>query len=92
MPNLTNEPRVMLAFVAEPAWFQGRGTIQLPLSVKDLVDSWGDELQYNAEWIDGEVDHKKISSVGVDFDTGSEVLEKYRFELSRWPDYAPRWY
>jgi len=92
MPNLTDEPRVMLAFVVQPAWYQGRSKIQLPLAVKDLVESWSDELQYDVDWVDGEVEHKKLSSDGVDFDTRSPVLEKYREELSKWPEYVPRWY
>ena len=89
MPNRTDEPRVMLAFVAQPAWFQGRSKVLLPRSVKDLVESWGNELQFDAEWVDGEVDHKKVTSDHVDFDTKSEVLERYREELAHRPAYYP---
>ncbi|EXJ81952.1 hypothetical protein A1O1_08019 [Capronia coronata CBS 617.96] len=92
MPNLTEEPRVMLAFVASPAWWQGRSRIVLPLDVKDMVESWSEELTFPAKYVDGEVDHKKLSSSDVDFDSGSDVLGRYRTELSRWPDYVPRWY
>ena len=92
MPNLTDKPRIMLAFVAQPAWFQAQSKILLPSSVKDMVESWSDELQFDAGYIDGEVDHKKLSSDGVDFDTKSPALLKFRKELSRWPDYVPRWY
>jgi ectoine hydroxylase-related dioxygenase (phytanoyl-CoA dioxygenase family) len=92
MPNLSEEPRVMLAFVAQPAWFQAKSKILLPLSVKEMVESWSDELVFSAEYVDGEVDHKKLSSTGVDFDTKSPALLKFRDELSRWPDYVPRWY
>ena len=92
MPNLTDEPRVMLAFVIQPSWFQARSKILLPQNVKEMVESWQDELQFDAEYVEGEVDHKKLSSTGVDFDTKSPALNKWREELSRWPDYAPRWY
>lgn len=92
MPNLTDEPRVMLAFVAQPSWFQATGKVLLPRSVKEMVESWSDELLFDAEYIDEEVDHKKLSSTGVDFDTRSPSLLKYKKELSGWPEYAPRWY
>ncbi|KAH8749982.1 hypothetical protein BGZ57DRAFT_775717 [Hyaloscypha finlandica] len=83
-PNKTDEPRVMLAFVVQPAWFQGRSKVKLPLDVKDMVESW--ELEFDAEWV-GEVDHKKISSADVDFGSKSEVLEKYREKLAHKPGY-----
>ncbi len=86
MPNKTNEPRVMLAFLVEPAWFQGKGLVTLPTSVKDFVESWSDELQFAADWVD-EVDYKKIQSPDANFDTGSNVLEKYRKELAHRPPY-----
>lgn len=92
MPNLTPTPRIMLAFVAQPAWFQGKAKILLPISVRDLVESWSDELQFAAEWVEGEVDHKKLSSADVDFSSCSRVLGNHESELSKWPDYVPRWY
>ncbi|OCT52245.1 phytanoyl-CoA dioxygenase family protein [Cladophialophora carrionii] len=95
MPNLTDEPRIMLAFVASPNWWQGRSKIALPADVKDMVEQWAREehsLLYDAEWIEGEVNHKKLRSAGVDFDTKSAVLERYKPELSVWPEYRPRWY
>jgi hypothetical protein len=92
MPNKTEEPRVMLAFVAQPTWFQARSKVLLAKSVKAMVESWSDELQFDAEWVDGEVDHKKLSSVDVDFDTKSKVLEKYRAALATLPGYVPRYY
>ncbi|KEF57167.1 uncharacterized protein A1O9_07357 [Exophiala aquamarina CBS 119918] len=91
MPNLTDEPRVMLAFVASPAWWQGRSKILLPKDVKEMVESWTD-LVFATEYVNGEVDHKKLKSAGVDFGSKSKVLEKYREDLSRWPSYTPRWY
>jgi ectoine hydroxylase-related dioxygenase (phytanoyl-CoA dioxygenase family) len=92
MPNLTDEPRIMLAFVASPAWWQGRSRILLPRNVKDMVEGWSDELGFHADYVDGEVDYKKLRSSEVDFDSGSQVLAKYKNVLGRWPDYVPRWY
>lgn len=91
MPNLSPKPRIMLAFVAQPAWFQGKSRVKLPLSVKGLIESWSDELQFAAEWVDGEVDHKKLSSANVDFSSGSRALAKYEHDLSSFPEYVPRW-
>ena len=92
MPNLTDEPRIMLAFVAQPAWWQATCKVILPQHVKEMVESWSDELQFDAEYVEGEVDHKKLSSEGLDIDTKSPVLLKYRKELSRWPEYRLRYY
>lgn len=92
MPNLTPTPRIMLAFVAQPAWFQGKAKVQLPLSVKDIVESWSDEVQFAAEWVDGVVDHKKLSSADVDFGSRSPAIKNNQAILSMWPNYAPRWY
>ncbi|KAL6251144.1 hypothetical protein RBB50_001352 [Rhinocladiella similis] len=92
MPNLTDEPRVMLAFVASPEWWQGKSKILLPKDMKKTVESWKEELQYDAEYVEGEVEYKKLSSSNVDFGSKSKILEKFESELSGWPDYVPRWY
>jgi hypothetical protein len=89
MPNKTDEPRVMLAFVVQPTWFQGKSKVKLPIDVKDMVQSW--ELEFDAEWVD-EVDHKKISSAEVDFGSKSEVLERYEEELAHKPMYYTKSY
>jgi ectoine hydroxylase-related dioxygenase (phytanoyl-CoA dioxygenase family) len=90
MPNKTDVPRIMLAFVVQPAWFQGKSKVKLPTSVRGLVESWSDELQFDEEWVEEEVDHKKLRSTNVDFDTKSEALEKYRHELAHKPAYYPQ--
>ncbi|KAJ9636611.1 hypothetical protein H2204_005211 [Knufia peltigerae] len=92
MPNLTDEPRVMLAFVASPEWWQGKSKILLPKDVKEMVESWKHELQYDADYVEGEVEYKKLSSSNVDFGSKSKILEKFESEMSVWPDYVPRWY
>lgn len=78
MPNQTDSPRIMLAFVIQPKWYQAPSKVLLPAKVKDLVQSWRVEtgLEYNAQWVDGEVDHKKVSSDEVDFgSTNKRLLE-----------------
>ena len=96
MPNLTDVPRIMLAFVASPRWWQGRSQIILPMDVKEMVEGWENEgeytMGYDAQWMEGGVDHKTLSSAGVDFDSKSKVLERFKGDLSKWPEYWPRWY
>jgi hypothetical protein len=94
MPNLTETPRIMLAFVAQPRWFKGRSQVLLPRDVKEMVEGWEREengMGICAQYVDEVVDYKKLSSAEIDFDTGSEVLNKYRDVLAKWPEYVPRW-
>lgn len=65
VPNRTSTPRIMLAFVIQPTWFQAPSKVLLPLKVKGLIQKWKEEtgLEYHAEWVDGEVDHRKVRSV-----------------------------
>lgn len=65
VPNRTAIPRIMLAFVYQPTWFQAPSKVLLPLKVKGLIEKWKQEtgLEYYAEWVDGEVDHRKVRSV-----------------------------
>jgi len=76
MPNRTETPRVMLAFVIQPKWFQAPSKVLLPLKAKPLVDQWKAEtgLEYAAQWVDGDVDHKKVNSGEVDFTTANRKL------------------
>lgn len=75
-PNRTGTPRIMLAFVIQPKWFQAPSKVLLPLKVKDIVDKWKRDtgLEYNAQWVDGEVDHKKVKSDEVDFATANRKM------------------
>lgn len=77
-PNLTDVPRIMLAFVVQPKWFQAPSKVLLPAKVKGMVEQWKQEtgLEFAAEWVDGEVDHKKVTSNDVDFASGSERLKE----------------
>ncbi len=76
VPNLTHQPRIMLAYVVQPKWFQGPSKVLLPLKVKDLLDQWESEtgLRYNAQWVEGEVDHRKVTSDEVDFATNNNKM------------------
>ncbi|TKA76663.1 hypothetical protein B0A55_02595 [Friedmanniomyces simplex] len=76
MPNRTDSPRIMLAFVYQPRWFGAPSKVILPLKAKPLVERWEAEtgVEYNAIWVDGDVDHKKINSEEVDFSTRNKAL------------------
>lgn len=76
MPNRTDTPRIMLAFVIQPSWFQAPSKVTLPVKSKTVVDSWraNSGLEYAAQWVDGDVDHKKVNSDDVDFSTGNNKL------------------
>lgn len=75
-PNRSLEPRIMLAFVIQPKWFQAPSKVLMPLKAKGLVEKWKREvgLEYNVEWVDGDVDHKLVSSDDVDFSTRNGKL------------------
>ena len=76
VPNRTDKPRIMLAYVVEPKWFEAPSKVLLPIKVKGLVEQWKQDtgLEYHAKWIDGEVDHKKVKSEEVDFATSNNKL------------------
>ncbi|KAK1810107.1 hypothetical protein LTR12_015531 [Friedmanniomyces endolithicus] len=78
MPNRTDVPRIMLAFVYQPRWFQAPSRVILPLRAKRLVEQWEAEtgVEFQATWVDGDVDHKTINSEEVDFSTGSKTLRE----------------
>jgi ectoine hydroxylase-related dioxygenase (phytanoyl-CoA dioxygenase family) len=57
MPNRTNAPRIMLAFLIFPWWYQAPMKIALPLAAQSLVQKWSREtgLEFEVEWLkDGE--------------------------------------
>lgn len=65
----------MLAFVIQPKWFQAPSKVLLPVKAKQLVQQWErDGLEYAAKWVDGDVDHKRVSSNEVDFSSGNKRL------------------
>ncbi|KAK3075016.1 hypothetical protein LTR53_002051 [Teratosphaeriaceae sp. CCFEE 6253] len=60
----------------QPRWFEAPSKVTLPLKAKPLVEQWQAEtgVEYNAHWVDGDVDHKKINSGEVDFSTRNKRL------------------
>ncbi|KAI1745756.1 hypothetical protein F4680DRAFT_112492 [Xylaria scruposa] len=55
MPNLTPMPRVMLAFVWQASWWQGKGLMHLPLAIQPKVKSWeqsGARCRFAAQWVE----------------------------------------
>lgn len=75
-PNLTDVPRIMLAFVVQPKWFQAPSKVLLPVKARSLVERWKAEsgLEYAPQWVDGDVDHKKVKSDEVDFASGNRKM------------------
>ena len=88
VPNHTNKPRIMLAYVIQPKWFLAPSKVFLPLKARTLVEQWRVEtgLEYNAKWVDGEVDHKKVRSDEVDFATSNKKLGELE-DLMHPPDH-----
>ncbi|KAK3718383.1 hypothetical protein LTR37_005196 [Vermiconidia calcicola] len=76
VPNKTHKPRIMLAFVYQPRWYQAPSKVLLPLKARPLIERWQGEtgLEFNAEWVDGEVDHKKLNSNEVDFSSRNKKM------------------
>jgi ectoine hydroxylase-related dioxygenase (phytanoyl-CoA dioxygenase family) len=78
MPNRTAAPRIMLAFVVQPKWFQAPSKVLLPEKARSVVEAWRREtgLEYAAQWVEGDVDHRKVTSDEVDFSTGSSRMKE----------------
>ncbi|KUI54875.1 Kanamycin B dioxygenase [Cytospora mali] len=55
MPNLTDDPRVMLVTVQFPSWYRSELKMKLPRSVQDKIE-WG-ELVPCVEWMDDGYDY-----------------------------------
>jgi hypothetical protein len=73
MPNHTPAPRIMLAFVLQPKWFLAHSKVLIPEKARAVVEGWQREtgLEYAAQWVEGDVDHKKVTSDEVDFSSGN---------------------
>jgi ectoine hydroxylase-related dioxygenase (phytanoyl-CoA dioxygenase family) len=92
MPNKTDEPRIVLAFVVQPAWYQAKNALPLPENVKEHVESWGDEMQFQIDWVKGDVDHLNLNLLNLDMQSESPVFEHYGAMLAKRADSTPRWY
>ena len=73
MPNRTPVPRIMLAFVVQPKWFQAPSKVLLPEKARATVEGWQKDtgLEYAAQWVQGDVDHRVVTSDEVDFSSGN---------------------
>ncbi|KAM0724203.1 hypothetical protein Q7P37_000085 [Cladosporium fusiforme] len=77
MPNLSTEPRIMLAFVVAAKWYMSPAKVLMPARARAVVEAWKREtgLEVAAEWVEGEVDHRKVKSEGVDFGSANAKLK-----------------
>ncbi|KAG8529042.1 uncharacterized protein KY384_005676 [Bacidia gigantensis] len=58
MPNYTQDPRVMLAFIYFPRWYRSHMHLTLPKEVKSKIETWN-HVAVKAEYVDGPMDHLK---------------------------------
>lgn len=68
----------MLAFVVQPRWFQAPSKVLMPVKARGLVEKWrkGTGLEYACEWVDGDVDHRKVTSDEVDFSSDNAKMRE----------------
>lgn len=80
MPNLTPDPRIMLAFVVQPKWFQAPSKVLIPEKARKVVERWKNEtgLEYAVQWVEGDVDHRKVTSDDVDFSSENVRMSTLR--------------
>ncbi|PGG94956.1 hypothetical protein AJ80_10076 [Polytolypa hystricis UAMH7299] len=77
-PNTSDTPRIMLAFVHVPWWYETKLTIALPRSAESLTQSWAnrerphERISYPVTWIDGDVDHTNVKFQG-NFQSGNKA-------------------
>lgn len=61
--NPSPDPRIMLAFVHTPAWYNCPARVELPEAARPLVEQWARQehpVQYMAEFISSTLDQKTI--------------------------------
>lgn len=61
IPNPSMEPRIMLAFVHFPWWYQNFKRVVLPASCRPFIESIRDRVVYDVDYVDGEVDSTKVN-------------------------------
>jgi ectoine hydroxylase-related dioxygenase (phytanoyl-CoA dioxygenase family) len=63
MPNRTDTPRIMLAFVWFPRWYRSLMRLVLPEDTREIVEAWTDvEIAPVTKFVPGPVDH-----LGIEF-------------------------
>ncbi|KIW15228.1 hypothetical protein PV08_05273 [Exophiala spinifera] len=61
MPNLSDDPRVMLALVYFPKWYRSPMRLTLPRSVREEVNHWEKvDFEAGTDWVDGEIKHLEV--------------------------------
>ena len=64
LANPAKDPRIMLAFVHTPWWYQCPAKVVLPETAKDLVQQWASRevspIVYDAHYVPENLDHKKV--------------------------------
>ena len=61
--NPSPDPRIMLAFVHTPWWYQCPAKVILPETARELVDRWSKQeypVQYDAEFLPAPLDHMLV--------------------------------
>ncbi|KAL7783808.1 hypothetical protein V8C37DRAFT_396805 [Trichoderma ceciliae] len=82
MPNLTENPRVMLAFVWQAAWWKGRGVVRLPLALRDIIEEWerGEDasnpvtFRVAAEWLENSTSSQKNGDVDTSLSSSDAAV------------------
>lgn len=64
LSNPSPQPRIMLAFVHTPSWYQCPAKVVLPESTRPLIEGWADRryypVVYDAHFVDESIDHKTV--------------------------------
>ncbi|KAM0327399.1 hypothetical protein ACHAQA_005685 [Verticillium albo-atrum] len=80
LPNPTPDPRIMLAFVHTPSWYQCPARVVLPESSRPLIEAWGqrrqDPVQYDAHFVPEGLDHKSVK-FNPNFSSGNTGYQKF---------------
>lgn len=83
MPNRTETPRVMLAFVWQASWWKGTGVVRLPLSLQNTVREWerGNDsaepvtsFRVAAEWLEGSVGRQRNGDVDTSLSSSDAAV------------------
>ncbi|OBT86782.1 hypothetical protein VE02_04220 [Pseudogymnoascus sp. 03VT05] len=71
MPNHTNQPRIMLAFIYFPRWFDPQMRLTLPASVRESVGRWTSvDIIGHTDFVEGPIDYLHLVK-NLDFEQKS---------------------
>ena len=61
MPNHTDQPRIMLAFIYFPRWFGAQMSLTLPLNVRETVSTWTHvDIIGHTDFVEGPIDYLRL--------------------------------